>query len=107
LYDDGFGLMYIGYQQNGLDYSIGKFDNFDLSVFSPESIGTVDYATGEINITKFNPVYSPDSSTIKIFANVVDSDVFVDPSTILSIDTNDRNATVINLIESAFRKPIR
>lgn len=107
LYDDGFGSMYIGYQQNGLDYSIGKFDNFDLSVFSPESIGTVDYATGEINITKFNPVYSPDSSTIKIFANVVDSDVFVDPSTILSIDTNDRNATVINLIESAFRKPIR
>lgn len=107
LYDDGFGLMYIGYQQNGLDYSIGKFDNFDLSIFSPESIGTVDYATGEINITKFNPVYSPDSSTIKIFANVVDSDVFVDPSTILSIDTNDRNSTVINLIESAFRKPIR
>jgi hypothetical protein len=107
LYDDGFGLIYIGYQQDGLSYSIGRFDNLDLSVFSPESIGTIDYETGEMNLVKFNPIYSAENNTIKIFANVVDSDIFVNPSTILSIDTNDRNATVINLIESAFRKPIR
>jgi hypothetical protein len=107
LYDDGFGLIYIGYQQDGLSYSIGRFDNLDLSVFSPESIGTIDYETGEMNLVKFNPIYSAENNTIKIFANVVDSDIFVNPNTILSIDTNDRNATVINLIESAFRKPIR
>jgi hypothetical protein len=107
LYDDGFGLIYIGYEQDGLSYSIGRFDNLDLSVFSPESIGTIDYETGEMNLVKFNPIYSAENNTIKIFANVVDSDIFVNPNTILSIDTNDRNATVINLIESAFRKPIR
>ena len=107
LYDDGFGLIYIGYEQDGLSYSIGRFDNLDLSVLSPESIGTIDYETGEMNLVKFNPIYSAENNTIKIFANVVDSDIFVNPNTILSIDTNDRNATVINLIESAFRKPIK
>lgn len=107
LYDDGFGSIYIGYEQDGLSYSIGRFDNLDLSVFSPESIGTIDYETGEMNLVKFNPIYSAENNTIKIFANVVDSDIFVNPNTILSIDTNDRNATVINLIESAFRKPIK
>lgn len=107
LYDDGFGKMYIGYEQGGIEYSLGALKNIDLTTEKPEAIGTVDYETGTIILNKFNPLYTNNSQNIKIFANVVDSDVFVDPSTILSIDTNDKNAVVINLIESAFRKPIK
>lgn len=107
LYDDGSGNIYIGYQQDNLKYSLGKYTNIDLSVSPPETIGTVNYETGEIALKKFNPSYSSVNDVIKIFANISDTDVFVDPNTILTIDTNDKNAVVINLVETAFRKPIR
>ena len=73
--------------------------NLHLTMFNNE--------TGEIVLKKFNPLYSSVNDIIKIFANISDTDVFVDPNTILTIDTNDKNAVVINLVETAFRKPIR
>ena len=107
MYDDGAGNIYIGYEQDGLKYSLGKYSNINLAEGTPEAIGTVDYETGVVAVAKFNPVYSATNETIKIFTNIVDRDVFVNPNTILSIDVNDKNAVSINLIESAFRKPIK
>lgn len=107
LYDDGFGNIYIGYEQGGVEYSLGKYKNIDLTTGTPENIGTINYETGVLSLNKFNPIYTDNSQIIKIFANIFDRDVFVDPSTILSIDTNDKNSIVINLVESAFRKPIK
>lgn len=107
LYDDGVGNVYIGYQQGGIKYSLGKYSNIDISLNSPETVGTIDYKNGIVKLNAFNPEYTPNNEIVKLFANVVDRDVFVEPNTILTIDTNDKNAVVINLIEAAFRKPIK
>jgi hypothetical protein len=94
--------------QEGKEYSLGALQNIDLSLSGnlPEYIGTVDYTTGKLQLNNFKPLNSI-NSIIKFFANVYDSDVFVNPDTILSIDQADVNSVVINLVESAFRKPIK
>lgn len=106
MFDDGFGNLYIAYQQNGKLYSIGQYSNIDLSVSDPEYFGTIDYKTGKLSINNFNP-YSQNNDIIKFYANLNDADVFVNPNTILSIDTSDSSSLIINLVESAFRKPIK
>jgi hypothetical protein len=106
IYDDGNGMLYMSFKTENKEYSVGKYQNFDLSVNDPESIGTIDYTTGKLEINDIKPISSA-NSIIKFFANIVDSDVFVNPNTILSIDTIDPNAVVINFVESAFRKPIK
>jgi hypothetical protein len=106
LYDNGYGGIYIAFENSGKEYSIGKFKNIDLTLEEPELIGSVDYLTGKIVLNKFKPI-SGTNDIIRIFANLADSDVFVNPNTILSIDVNDPSAVVINFIESAFRKPIK
>lgn len=106
IYDDGYGNLYTVFISNGRTYSLGVANNYDLEIYSPESIGSIDYETGKIYLNDFNPVNSG-NSVIKFYANIVDVDVFVNPNTILSIDTTDPNSVAINLIESAFRKPIR
>jgi hypothetical protein len=106
IYDDGNGMLYMSFKTENREYSIGKNQNFDLSVNDPESIGTIDYTTGKLEINDIKPISSA-NSIIKFFANIVDSDVFVNPNTILSIDTIDPNAVVLNFTESAFRKPIK
>ena len=108
IYDDGFGKLYVSFVQDGKEYSLGKLQNIDLSISGnlPESVGTVDYTTGKIEINNFKPI-SSSNSVIKVYANVYDSDVFVNPDTILSIDENDPNSVIINFVESAFRKPIK
>jgi predicted fused transcriptional regulator/phosphomethylpyrimidine kinase len=106
IYDDGNGMLYMSFKTENKEYSVGKYQNFDLSVNDPESIGTIDYTTGKLEINDIKPISSV-NSIIKFFANIVDSDVFVNPNTILSIDTIDPNAVVINFVESAFRKPIK
>jgi hypothetical protein len=108
IYDDGIGNLYISFVQEGKEYSLGALQNIDLSLSGnlPEAIGTVDYTTGKLQLNNFKPLSST-NSIIKFFANVYDSDVFVNPDTILSIDQADVNSVVINLVESAFRKPIK
>jgi hypothetical protein len=107
IYDDGIGNMYIGFEEGTKKYSLGKYENIDLSTNVPEYVGSVDYSTGSVTLNKFNPLDTGTTSIISFFANVVDNDVFVDSSTILTIDKNDPNSVVIDLIESAFRKPIK
>lgn len=106
-YDDGAGGIYIGFEMNGKKYALGVYDNKDLSLYSPHLVGTVDYKTGTIKINKFNPINQLNNQIIKFFANIVDVDVFVNPNTILTIDQNNPSSVVINLSESAFRKPIK
>lgn len=106
LYDNGYGGMYIAFEQAGKEYGIGKTQNIDLSLAEPELIGTVDYTNGKIVLKKFKPLTAA-NDTIRIFTNLVDTDVFVNPNTILSIDINDPNAVVIDFVESAYRKPIK
>jgi hypothetical protein len=106
LYDNGYGGIYVAFEQAGKEYGIGKSQNIDLSLAEPELIGTVDYTTGKIVLKKFKPLTAT-NDTIRIFTNLVDTDVFVNPNTILSIDINDPNAVVIDFVESAYRKPIK
>ena len=106
LYDNGYGGMYVAFEQAGKEYGIGKTQNIDLTLAEPELIGTVDYTTGKIVLKKFKPLTAT-NDTIRIFTNLVDTDVFVNPNTILSIDVNDPNAVVIDFVESAYRKPIK
>lgn len=106
IYDDGLGNLYIGFEEGDVNYSLGKYGNLDLSINSPETIGSVNYDTGYLKINKFNPV-DTGSATINFYANLNDNDVFVDSSTILTIDVNEPNSIIIDLIESAFRKPIK
>lgn len=106
LFDDGSGKMYIAFQYAGKTYSLGKTKNIDISIEPPESVGTVDYSLGKIYLDDFKPL-SSGNNIIKFFANVSDADVFVDKDTILSIDTTDPASVVINLVESAYRKPIK
>lgn len=107
LYDDGSGGVYIGFESDGKKYSLGVYGNKDLSVYSPELVGSVNYSTGTVKINKFNPINQLNNQIIKFYANIVDVDVFVNPNTILTIDQNNPVSVVINLSESAFRKPIK
>lgn len=107
IFDDGSGGMYIGFEQDGKKYSLGKYANKDISIYDPELIGNINYKTGLVKINKFNPINQLNNETIRFFANLVDSDVFVNPNTILTIDQNNRESVKINMIESAFRKPIK
>lgn len=106
LFDDGSGKMYIAFQYAGKTYSLGKTRNIDISIEPPEPVGTVDYSLGKIYLDDFKPL-SSGNNIIKFFANISDADVFVDKDTILSIDTADPASVVINLVESAYRKPIK
>jgi hypothetical protein len=107
LYDDGKGGIYIGFENNGKKYSLGTYQNKDISVMEPEVIGSIDYASGLVKINNFNPINQLNNQIIKFFVNLVDIDVFVNPNTILTIDNTNPSSVVINLTESAFRKPIK
>ena len=108
IYDNGSGKLYLAFENGNKEYSIGKFSNIDLTENAPEYIGSIDYETGILSLTKFKPQINEENNPfIKFFANVVDSDVFVNPDTILTIDSDDPNSVVINLTETAYRKPIK
>lgn len=107
LYDDGSGGIYIGFESDGKKYSLGVYSNKDLNTYSPEIIGNVNYSTGILKINNFNPINQLNNEIVKFFANITDVDVFVNPNTILTIDQNNPTSVIINLSESAFRKPIK
>ena len=59
-----------------------------------QNVGTVDYATGKINIVKL-AVPSYQGSALKFFANVKSSDIKAPKERIISIRNSDINITVI------------
>ena len=81
--DDGVGNMRLIQRRNNLDVEVAR-------------IGTVDYATGEINLTNLN-IQSFSGTDLRIFAYPADKDITSSKNTILKIEQNGMQIDVEQL----------
>ena len=77
-----------------------QFYTLDVSgnrVISNTNVGTVNYATGKVNIKQIIVQSIPNDSYIRIYASSKNTDVEVNRNQILIVDENDNTSVTINM----------
>ena len=86
LEDDGYGNMQIvRYDRNNKRYVLYK------------KAGNVDYSSGKINLVGFRPLSVSTGEMIRIGATPESSNIFATRNQILTLDTTDQDALVVNV----------
>ena len=87
--DDGFGNVRL--------WKVGVNGEQILVYFGTNSVGTINYETGVINLNNFRPLSYLNNSHIKINVPLQNKNVFADRSRILTVDGVDPSAITLTI----------
>lgn len=104
LYTDKYNVTRTCQFKNGSDNNLDIVYINDLGeIITVTTIGLINYISGEITITNFQPISLVNSDILKIYALPDSANIFAEKNNVLRVDEFSADAIKINITEVSYR----